>query len=86
MESFPFAEETTPLSSGDLLVLYSDGLTESMNADGGMFGEEKIAELLETWKDKSAVEIIENMISAVKEHAGATPQSDDLTMVVIKKL
>jgi len=51
-----------------------------------MFGEEKIAELLGTWKEKSAVEIIENMISAVKEHAGATPQSDDLTMVVIKKL
>lgn len=86
MESFPYSEETIALSPGDVLVMYSDGLTESMNADGGMFGEEKIATLLNQWKGTGSAEIVENMFAAVKEHAGATPQSDDLTMVVIRRL
>jgi sigma-B regulation protein RsbU (phosphoserine phosphatase) len=84
-QDFPFQEETTPLNPGDLLLVYSDGITEAMNAKDEEFGEKRLmAVVRENWGDSSS-ELIEKIVTAVKMHAGDTPQSDDITLVVVKR-
>jgi sigma-B regulation protein RsbU (phosphoserine phosphatase) len=84
-QDFPFQEETTPLNPGDLLLVYSDGITEAMNANDEEFGEERLmAVVRENWSVSSS-ELIEKIVAAVQRHAGDTPQSDDITLVVVKR-
>lgn len=85
LESFPYKEEVVRMEPGDTLVVYSDGVTESMNANQEMYGEEALEKLLHESSARRAEEIIERTVGAVKSHAGSTPQSDDLTMVVVKR-
>ena len=85
MESFPFGEDAIQLLPGDLLVIYSDGVPEAMNATKEQFGEERLCELLIQNRTHSATEIIDKVVAAVKHHAGSYPQSDDITLVVVKR-
>jgi sigma-B regulation protein RsbU (phosphoserine phosphatase) len=85
MDSFPYDEEVVSLAPGDVLVLYSDGITESMNANEEMYGEDTLSAILHESCHLPAGDIIEKTISAVKHHAGPTPQSDDLTMIAIRR-
>ena len=73
--------ETLQLNPGDQLFLYSDGITEAMNTQGWQFGEEKLRKLLNTCKEHSINETIACVREGIRKHAGAEPQSDDITMV-----
>jgi sigma-B regulation protein RsbU (phosphoserine phosphatase) len=84
IEDFPFQEETVPFGPGDLMVVYSDGISEAMNPAEEQFGEVRIAEVIARERSRTATEIIESIIGAVRAHAGAAPQMDDMTLVVIK--
>jgi sigma-B regulation protein RsbU (phosphoserine phosphatase) len=75
-----------PLSTGDILVIQSDGVSEAMNANHEQFGEERLQSLLIEHKEKTAEEIIDIIVKEVRKHAGAHPQSDDITMMVIKRI
>lgn len=86
LEEFPFEEEEVPMSPGDLLVVYSDGVTEAWNTDEVEFGEQRLAEVLRQYHDKTASELIDGVIAAVKSHTGSAPQADDITLVVLKRL
>ncbi|MBA4311384.1 MAG: hypothetical protein C0417_02025 [Chlorobiaceae bacterium] len=86
MEKFPFEEEVAELKSGDLIAIYSDGIAEAMNGKDEMFGEDRIFELLQSNRSESAEKIIDLIIEGVKKFAGATPQSDDITLVIIKRI
>lgn len=85
MDFFPFAEETIAMNPGDVLVIYSDGIPEAMNAAHELYGEERLCELLVGSMTRSAPEIIDAVFTAAKKHAGSYPQSDDMTMVVLKR-
>ncbi len=85
MEQFPFQEETIPFAPGDILVIYSDGITEAMNAHQEQFGDENLGKLLAESRNLSAPELIDAIIAAAKKHAGSWPQSDDMTLVVVKR-
>jgi sigma-B regulation protein RsbU (phosphoserine phosphatase) len=85
MEEFPFAEDTIQLEAGDLLVIYSDGIPEAINPSKEQFGEEKLCALLQEHHAKPAAELINVIVAAVKEHAGTWPQSDDMTLLVVKR-
>lgn len=82
---FTYEEESTPLEPGDTLVIYSDGVTEAMNKNGELFGEERLASVLADSQHETPEAIIEQMVAAIKEYAGPTPQSDDVTIVVVKR-
>jgi len=84
-ESFPYEEEVISLKPNDLLLLYTDGVTEAMNSTLDQFGEERLQDLLIENKAASANELVEKIIAAVKQHAGSFPQSDDITLVVLKR-
>ncbi len=75
-----------PLQQGDILVIQSDGVSEAMNANHEQFGEDRLQALLIEHKEKTAEEIIDIVVKEVRKHAGAHPQSDDITMMVIKRI
>jgi len=84
LDDFPYQEETVPFGPGDLMVVYSDGISEAMNPAEEQFGEARIADVVGRERNRSATEIIESIVAAVRAHAGTAPQMDDMTLVVIK--
>jgi phosphoserine phosphatase RsbU/P len=85
IDPFPYEEESIPISLNDTIVIYTDGVTEAMNNHQEMFGEEKLSALLMQHRDLSARELMDMITNSVNAHIGDHPQSDDLTVVVIKR-
>jgi len=77
-------ERELPLAAGDLLVLYTDGITEASNLAGDMFGDEALARVVTASSDLTAVGIRERVIREVGAFVGVAPSHDDMTMVVIR--
>ena len=74
------------LDDGDVLVLYSDGVTEAENpATGEQFGEQRLAQALWPAVSLSAEEMIARVREAVSQFAGSVSSSDDFTLVIAKK-
>jgi sigma-B regulation protein RsbU (phosphoserine phosphatase) len=86
LEDFEFSEHTVPFNIGDVLVLFSDGISEAMNKHEEEFEEEKILQVIKSNMDQSPHQMIENLISSVREHADGEEQSDDMTLLVIKRV
>lgn len=68
---------------GDLLLLYTDGVTEASNVDGDDFGNVSLTKILERFRDRTAKQIAEAIVAEVKQFAGDN-QHDDITLVVAK--
>lgn len=73
------------LKSGDILVLYTDGITEAENEYGEEFGEARLHALLLVNSAKEVRELSDIVVRAVRDWSGAVEQSDDITLVVVKK-
>ena len=71
------------LASGDLLVVYTDGVTEAANSDGEEFGEERLIKVVQAHQLASA-EALLKIISAEVQHFSYGEQTDDLTLVAAK--
>ena len=78
-----FKEIEVNIEKGDLLVIFSDGITEAINSRGQIFGQSGIKEAVVTNRNKSPKEIAEQIIMAVKKHSGREKPEDDQTIVVI---
>ncbi len=85
LPDFSFEQESVSLEDDSILVAYSDGVTEAMNVQEEMFGEERIAAVIDQHKLAPASEIIDHLVSAVKTFAAGHPQSDDITVVVMRR-
>jgi serine phosphatase RsbU (regulator of sigma subunit) len=70
---------------GDVLIVTTDGFFEWANADGELFGIERLGEFVAAHAGDEPDAFIESLHAAVLEHAAGTPQPDDLTVVVIKR-
>ena len=70
---------------GDVMVVYSDGITDATDKNDEAFGKERLLSLIEAHKSKPAAILVEMIAAAVEEHEGGTPQMDDLTLVVVKR-
>ena len=86
IEDFPYQEEEVAMEPGETLVIYSDGLPEAMNPQMELWSDERLGEILRQNCHLPAEELINVTIAAAKAHAGAYPQSDDMTMVVVKRI
>jgi serine phosphatase RsbU (regulator of sigma subunit) len=73
------------LRPGDLLVLYTDGVTEARDARGRLFGERRLRAVVTAYADGSAQAIADAVLNAVTDFAGEVPWSDDLTLLVVKR-
>ena len=72
------------LAEGDLLVLYTDGVTEATNAKGQMLDEDGLARVVEGLQHASASDILDGIYHRVEAHSGHRVADDDVTVVVIK--
>lgn len=86
MGEFVYEDDAITIEPGEVIVMYSDGITEAMNAAEEMFTEQRVAETLQAHQNGSAKEILEKLTAAANAHAGNTPQSDDMTVVVVKRV
>lgn len=73
-----------PLAAGDLLLLLTDGIEESMSPDDSLLGTERILNVVRANMAKPAREIVEALYSTARQFAQNTPQLDDVTAIVIK--
>lgn len=86
LEETPFDEGLANLAPGDLLVVYSDGVTDALDEAGRAFGRARLVDTVRETSDRSAEEIGDVIVSAVARHAGKAEQTDDITLVVLKRL
>lgn len=80
-----FHEQQLDLQSGDVLFVYSDGLTESRNSYGEFFGEPRLHSLLKSSSIMQARDIGETILQAVSSFVEETPSHDDLSMAIMVK-
>ncbi len=73
-------------SPGDVLVMYTDGISEAFNAEEELYGEERLMAVVEKFRDLTSEKIIENILEDVRIYSGAAPVHDDMTIVVVKAL
>jgi sigma-B regulation protein RsbU (phosphoserine phosphatase) len=76
---------TVQLDPGDTLILYTDGVTEAVNADLDEFGTERLYWTAQSTHTENPQEIISGITRSVNEHTGDTPQFDDVAMVVLQR-
>ena len=84
-ENFTFKNNTTHLSPGEAIVLYTDGIPEAFNVDNEPFGEKRFEDVLATLCNKDARTVIDEVHSSLNEFIGEATQSDDITMLVIRR-
>ena len=84
VEQDQFEEILRPLNQDDIVVFYSDGLTEVQDERGHMLGDERLAELVSAYPDLTAAEIVEALCADVVQLAGGDDFRDDVTCVVVK--
>ncbi len=81
VENFVFQSRTVQLQTGDALFLYTDGVTEAMNREDELFGEERLVRDLERLRDAPMRELIEGVMQSVQAFSSGVPQTDDITMM-----
>jgi len=77
--------ENTHLKIGDVVVLYTDGVTEARNGEGSMYGEKRLAEKIEELHLLSAEAICRHLLDDIIHYAAGVDDGDDKTIVVIKR-
>ena len=85
-DDFHYAGGELVLEDGDALVLYTDGVTEAFNTRGEQFSESGLERVLKAFPDAlGAKELVGGIVDSVYAHAGEQPQSDDITLLAIKR-
>lgn len=84
--SIPYEEASVAFGGGDVLALYTDGVSEAMNKEGVEYGEKALESTLHGCLSCSAEGIIRTIHEDVIRHAGGAQQSDDITMMIVRFL
>jgi serine phosphatase RsbU (regulator of sigma subunit) len=82
----PYRQMRVRLEPGDLLALYSDGVTEANNTANEEFGEERLIEALKLNRTEPAETIVQAVRAALAGFTAGAPQADDITLVIAKRL
>jgi sigma-B regulation protein RsbU (phosphoserine phosphatase) len=80
-----FEIEAACIEPGDVLLAWTDGVTDALNAEGEMFGGKRLAALL-AQPAGSAAELLDRIQTSVQAHTGAAEQADDITLLAVKRL
>jgi sigma-B regulation protein RsbU (phosphoserine phosphatase) len=84
IEEAEFGEKTIELQNGDLLVLYTDGVTEALNLQNQEFGRERLTVLSRQVNTLPVKEIVQEIRQALEEFSEGKPLADDTTLVVCR--
>ncbi len=84
IEDAEYGEERWVWAPGNTLVLYTDGVTEAMDGEAGLFTGHRVLETLRLGSPPTPGEAIGLLLEAVRNFAGSTPQSDDITLLAVR--
>ncbi len=83
---YDYVSDEITLDHGDMVILYTDGVTEATAADGTLFGDRRLAELIRANAAATARQLTRELDSCVRTFTGSEPQSDDITVVIIRRV
>jgi sigma-B regulation protein RsbU (phosphoserine phosphatase) len=83
--NFKFEQATTRLQPGDVLVIYSDGVTEAADPSNEEFEEERLAAVIAMHHTEESVGIVDAVNRAITEWAAGSPPADDLTLIIARR-
>ena len=81
-ESYRYEELVERMNPGDLIAIYSDGVTEARGQDGDEFGQNRLAEILVRMREKEAAEIVHAVTEELSDWCASEGPEDDVTLVV----
>jgi phosphoserine phosphatase RsbU/P len=81
----PYERSSITIAPGECIVLCSDGVTDAQNQADEEFGEARLAEIIVGCRHASASEMVSKVVAAIDDFAGAAPQFDDITLMVVKR-
>jgi sigma-B regulation protein RsbU (phosphoserine phosphatase) len=84
LPTFPYEQATIRLRPGDLLVAFTDGISEAMDTADEEWGEERLIEAVRQRPDLSAAPLLQHLLAAADAFALGAKQHDDMTMVVAR--
>ncbi len=85
-ENYQYEENLTPVKSGQILIIYTDGIWEAHNPAGKPFGKEKLNRIIRENHHRSAQDMVDFLLSEVQNHRKGLPLEDDCTAIIIKFL
>lgn len=85
MEEIDLPKATLSIDKGDILMLFSDGVTEASNPSGELFSEERFEQWLLDHNQLSAEEMKDALLKTLRDYADGSPQSDDITFIIVKR-
>lgn len=85
MDGEDFSEKHITLFEDDLLICFTDGVTEAKRSNGEMFGKKRLIQIILSHRDKPTKEINDIILSGLSQFAGDTPQFDDISLLIVKK-
>lgn len=86
MQNIRYENMDVALADEEMLLLYTDGVTEAMNPKNEMFGEDRLRELSTKLKDSTAEKLVQEIVGNVHAHADGTDQSDDITVLAVRSM
>jgi len=82
----PYTHQTAKLNDGDMLIMFSDGVTEACEpGKDEEFGEDRLAQLAGELRQESAETAMRSLIDTLTKWIGDAPAADDITLIVVKK-
>jgi serine phosphatase RsbU (regulator of sigma subunit) len=85
IENAPLHEKTTVLESGDLLICYTDGVTEAINEAEEEYGVARLTDVVTRNRHLPAQAIVDTILADLLDHTGRLPAFDDVTLVLLKR-
>ena len=79
-----YKQKTVPFNKGDVLITYTDGITEALNKDGEEFGEDRLKHVVKENSNLSCHNLRNKILAEVDNHTKSELISDDRTLVIVK--
>ena len=76
--------KSRPWTTGDMLLLFTDGVSDARDGEGNRLGEQKVVESARQHRDQDPAKVVERIFKLLDEHTGDTPRRDDLTIVALR--
>jgi sigma-B regulation protein RsbU (phosphoserine phosphatase) len=84
LEGAAYRQEALYLDQGDTVIVYSDGITEAMNAAGEEFGDDRLVSCVRSHRESSPGTLRDSVLEAVRRFAAGALQNDDLSVLVLR--
>ena len=85
MTEAEYGDDSVHLDRGDMIVVYTDGVTEAMNPERQLYSEERLQQTLATLAGRNVEDTVLELIASVRNHAAEAPQSDDIAILALRR-